>query len=87
MGIDSRSIRHPHWAIQNSGLKLNKDKCVFGATELIFSVHKISGKGIFPDPGKVKAVNNMNFPKSKQNFQHFLSMIAYISKFIPDCLS
>ena len=50
--------------IRKSGLKLNKNKCVFGATELIFLGHKISEKGISPDPGKVKTIKDMPFPSS-----------------------
>ena len=69
--------------IRKSGLKLNKNKCVFGATELIFLGHKISEKGISPDPEKVKAIRDMPFPSSMQDLQHFLGMIAYLSKFIP----
>ena len=72
--------------IQKSGLKVNKDKCVFGATELIFLVNKISGKGISPEPGKVKAINSTHIPKSKQDVQHLLNMTAYLIKVIPDCL-
>ena len=64
-------------------MKLNKNKCVFGATELIFSGHKISEKRISPDPEKVKAIKDVPFPSSKQDLQLFLGMIAYLSKFIP----
>ena len=53
--------------IRKSGLKLNKNKCVFGATGLIFLGHKISEKGIPPDPEKVKAIKDMPFPSSKQD--------------------
>ena len=45
--------------------------------------HKISEKGISPDPEKVKAIKDMPFPSSKQDLQRFLGMIAYLSKFIP----
>ena len=54
-----------------------------GATKLIFLGHKISGNGISPNPEKAKAIKDMPFPRSKQNLQHFLGMIAYLSKFIP----
>ena len=69
--------------ISKSDLKLNKGKCSFGATELIFLGHKMSGKGISPDPEKVKAIKDMFFPKSVQDLQRFLGMIAYLGKFIP----
>ena len=57
--------------IRKSGLKLNKNKCVFEATELIFLEHKISEKGISPDTEKVKAIKDMSFPSSKQDLQRF----------------
>ena len=64
-------------------MKLNKGKCDFGVTELIFLRHKISGKEIFPDPEKVKAIKDMTFPKWEQGLLRFLGMIVYLSKFIP----
>ena len=48
--LDNRTVLN---RIRKSGLKLNKDKCVFGATKLIYWGHKISGKGISPDLEKV----------------------------------
>ena len=53
------------------------------ATKLIFLGHKISGNGISPDPEKAKAIKDMPFPRSKQDLQYFLGIIAYLSKFIP----
>ena len=69
--------------IRKAGLKLNKDRCVFGATELILLGHKIWEKGISTDPEKVKAIKDTPFPISKQDLQRFLGMAAYFSKFIP----
>ena len=57
--------------IRKSGLKLNKDKRAFGATEVIFLGHKISGKRISTDPEKVKIIKDMPFPKSKQDLKRF----------------
>ena len=64
-------------------MKLNKGRCSFEATELKFLGHKISGKGISPDLDKVKAIKSLPFPKSVQDLQRFLGMIAYLGKFIP----
>ena len=64
-------------------MKLNKDKCVFGATELIFLGHKILRKRVSPDPEKNKAMKDIACPKFKQDFQCSLGMISYLSKFIP----
>ena len=44
---------------------------------------KISRNGVSEDPEKVKAIKDMPFPRSKQDLQRFLGMIAYLGKFIP----
>jgi hypothetical protein len=64
-------------------LKLNKSKCIFGATEVTFLGHKLSTKGLHPDPERVKAIRNMPEPETKADLQRFLGMVAYLSKFIP----
>ena len=69
--------------IRKSGLKLNKDKSVSGVTKPIFLGHNTTGKGTSPDLEKDRAIKDNPFPKSKQDFQRFLSMIAYLSKCIP----
>ena len=49
--------------LKKSSVKVNKYKCVFGMNELILLGHKISGKGISPDPEKVKACLSQNLNK------------------------
>ena len=44
---------------------------------------KISRNGVSEDPEKVKAIKDMPFPRSKQDLQRFLGMVAYLGKFIP----
>ena len=70
--------------IRESGLKLNKSKCVFRARSIIFLGHKLSSTRISPDPQKVKVTSEMPKPTSKTDLQRFLGMVAYLSKFIPN---
>ncbi|GFY61667.1 retrovirus-related Pol polyprotein from transposon opus [Trichonephila inaurata madagascariensis] len=42
--------------IQEAGLVLNPKKCYFGATEIKVLGHLVSGKGVKPDPDKLKAL-------------------------------
>ena len=42
--------------IRDSGLKLNKDKCTFGARELTFLGHIVSAEGVKPEPQKAEAI-------------------------------
>ena len=66
------------------GLKLNKDKCKIGLTEIPYIGHLLSEQGVKPDPSKVDAILNMPCPTDKQDLQRFMGMIAYLSKFIPN---
>ena len=68
--------------IENSGMKLNMEKCVFMAEEIKFLGHVISADGIRPDPEKVKAINEMPVPQNREELQRFLGMTNYLCKFI-----
>ena len=68
--------------IAASGMKLNKNKCEFSKTEIIFLGHKVTAAGILPDPAKTEAVRNMEEPKTKLELQRFLGMINFLGKFI-----
>ena len=70
--------------IRESGLKLNKSKCVFRVQSIIFLGHKLSSTGISPNPQKVKAISEMPKPTPKTDLQRFPGMVAYLSKFIPN---
>ena len=61
--------------ICQSGLKLNKSKCVFSAAEISFLGHIISVDGLKVDPGKCDAIINMPIPNNKTELQRFLGMI------------
>ena len=50
--IHPASLREVLEKAQKSGLKLNKKKCEFGVWGLTHLGHKLSGKGVQPDPDK-----------------------------------
>ena len=70
--------------IRQSGLKLNKDKCVIGATELSYLGHVTSDEGIKPCHEKIQAILDMPLPQCKADLQRFLGMVTYLGKFIPN---
>ena len=81
---DERLIKLLH-GLRAIGLKLNKDKCKIGLTEIPYIGHLLSEKGVKPDPSKVDAILNMPCPTDEQDLQRFIGiMIAYLSKFIPN---
>lgn len=71
-------------ATKKANLKLNKEKCQFGVSELTFVGDILSGDGIRPDPRKVSAIENMPRPQCKKDAQRFNGMINYMGKFIPN---
>ena len=44
----------------------------------------MTATGIYPDDRKVEAIKNMPFLESKKESQHFLGMINYLEKFVPN---
>ena len=69
--------------IRESGLKLNRAKCVFGVTELTFLGQILTAEGVKPDPKKVEAITDMPAPSNKTELQRFLGMVNYLGKFTP----
>ena len=65
-------------------LKLNKSKCQFKKQEIAYLGHILTKDGLKPDPKKTQAINNMTPPTSKEALQHFLGMLTYLAKFIPN---
>jgi len=65
-----------------AGLKLNPDKCVFAADEVGYLGYIVSVDGIRPDPEKVKAINDIEFPKSPKEMLRFLGAANFYRDFI-----
>ena len=78
------SIREVVSCIRESGLKLNKEKCILGARSLTFLGHILSSEGVRPDLAKIDAIVNMPLPKSVTELQSFLGMMNYLIKFVPN---
>ena len=65
-------------------LKLNFDKCQIRKSEVLYVGHLVTAQGLKPDPAKVKAVQKMPVPASKEEVRRFLGFIQYLAKFIPN---
>ncbi len=61
--------------VQESGLKLNKEKCQFGVREVVFLGDKISGEGVEPLHSKVQAIQEMPHPRDKKGVLRALVLI------------
>ena len=70
-----------------NNLKLNKDKCQFGVTEVTFLGDRLTQNGVQPDVEKVIAIQEMPQPSSVKELQRFLGMVTYLARWIPDLSS
>ena len=70
---------------QQYQVRINPDKCVFGASSLVFLGHNISRKGISPLREKAKALEDLQPPTSLRQLQHFLDLLNYYRHLIPHC--
>lgn len=62
-------------ATRSANLKLNREKCQFGVTELTFLGDIVSSEGVRPDPMKVSAIEHMPRPQCKKDVQRFMGML------------
>lgn len=66
-------------------VKFNKDKLQLRVKVVKYLGHLISAEGLIVDPSKVRAITEMPPPTDKKSLIRLLGMIAYVSKFIPNC--
>ena len=64
-------------------LKLNSSKLQFQHEEVSFFGHSWSSKGISPDPKKIQAIQQMEFPQDKELMQSFLGMVNFLNRYSP----
>uniref|UniRef100_A0A803JUZ6 Gypsy retrotransposon integrase-like protein 1 n=1 Tax=Xenopus tropicalis TaxID=8364 RepID=A0A803JUZ6_XENTR len=68
----------------DAGLKLKKEKCVFGVPSVDFLGYKVDAHGIHPTDTKVKAIHEAPIPKNKQELQAFLGLLNFYHSFLKD---
>ena len=73
--------------IQQSGLKLNKDKCVLRKSSLNFLGHHIDANGVRPAREKVEAIVKLPAPSNVTELRRCLGMINYLGRYIGNLAS
>ena len=63
-------------------LKLNPNKCVFGASSGKLLGFIVSQRGIKVDPAKVQPIQDMPTPQTEKQIRSFLGKVNYIARFI-----
>ena len=66
---------------QHVGLCLNPDKCVVKSDRIKFFGNYLSSNGLEPDPDKIAATVDMSPPTNTLEFQTFLGMANYLSRY------
>ena len=66
-----------------NNLSLNPKKIQFKSQDCKFFGHRLTPKGIKPDPEKVKAIVEMKEPGCIQTLQSFNGMVNYLKQFSP----
>ena len=79
-----RSLDQTLQRLCDSGLTLNKVKCLFSVSELLFFDFKISAAGLSPDDKKVEATQNARTLANAGEVQSFLGLANYCARFIPN---
>ena len=69
--------------IKDSGLKLNKSKCVFRTKALKFMGRVFEKDGMSTDVAKVKAIQNMPVPNDITELHRIFGMINYLGAYLP----
>ena len=65
------------------GLKLNPEKCVFGAESVQFYGNTVGHQGLQLDPKKVIVIMNLPRPSTRTELLNLLGMCNYLAPYIP----
>ena len=70
--------------LENAGLRLKRDKCMFLAPSVIYLGYRIDAQGIRPVAEKVKAIQDAPQPRNVTELKSYLGLLTYYSRFLPN---
>jgi hypothetical protein len=70
--------------LRSANLKLKLCKCQFLRKQLNYLGHSITEDGIGPDESKVKAIKELERPKTVRDVRSFIGSCSYYRKFVPN---
>ncbi|XP_055633382.1 uncharacterized protein K02A2.6-like [Toxorhynchites rutilus septentrionalis] len=76
-------LRQVMTVLDENNTKLNRNKCVFGVSELEIFGFKVSTAGIRPTEEKIAAIKNFRKPESREEVRSFLGLVNFVGHFIP----
>ena len=69
--------------LEEHGLVVKVEKCLFGVPEIDFLGHRVSSEGIRPLPTKVHAIEKFPVPTTVKQLEQFIGMMNFYHVFIP----
>ena len=70
--------------IQEAGLLLKKEKCLFMEKSVMYLGHTIDANGLHPITEKVEAIKEAPRPKNVSQLKSYLGLITYYGRFLPN---
>ena len=70
--------------LRMNNLTLNRCKCEFNKSSLVYFDYTFSGSGVLADPKKVAAIRNVEVLKSGKEVRSLLGLMNYCRQFIPN---
>ena len=68
--------------LEEYDLTLKASKCEFLTDKIKFLGHQVTPDGVSPDPGKLKAIQDIPMPTDKDTLRSFLGVASYYRSFI-----
>ena len=82
IAVHVQHVRQLLRRLDDAGLAINKEKCVFGVPSVTFLGHTVSARGIMPLDSKVTAIRAIPRPKTKVDLQRYLGCINFYHRFM-----
>jgi len=68
--------------LRQAKLRINPDKCRFGADQLRYLGHLVTPEGIHTDPEKTEAITRIPPPRNVREVRQFLGMLSWYRRFL-----
>jgi hypothetical protein len=86
---EAEHLHHLHLLfqrLQDAGLVINREKCVFGVAAVEFLGHHVSAAGTAPIASNVAAIQRHPQPTTVKELQGFLGVVNFYRRFVPSLM-
>ena len=70
--------------LEEAGMKVKREKCLFLLSEVEYLGHVISSAGLRPSEAKAAAITGAPAPTNETELKSFLGLVNYYAKFLPN---